>query len=395
MKGETLALLLASIRYSLGTLEKEELVNKIHSHTIDWSLLLKLIQFHRLNSLLYNVFCEMGGTRQDFLECLKEKHYTNIVKNLLLSTKLSEIFKQFKSKKIPLLSVKGLSVAHWLYHKTGFRSAGDIDLLISKKDCDKALLCMKSMGYTLVYFPERLKPGSQFSKQFVRTQKDFVFIDEQSGVVIELHWRLSIIYQAFPLDFDKAWQNKVQWSMEGGAIQSLSATEHAVFICYHAARHQWCHMFWLYDIGLLIQNQETCWEKIFHQASLLNAQVSVMSSLLLAAEVFRIDISGIIQISEQNEQYNPILSEARKILYSENPEKLINKVEDFTSIRNELHWLQCLTHQTNIIQHWLRYILSPTASDWSSIKLPDRLTFLYIFWRPLRLIFKQLLYKSS
>lgn len=387
-------LLLAVAQYSLGTIDDTDLATSCQQE-IDWDVFNDLVRYHKLASLIHN---KLGNSTENLFpesttNILKQGHKTNAMANLLLSAKAIEIFGEFQNKEIPLLLTKGLSVEQWLYEKPGLRSSGDIDLLIKHDDCLAALTCFLAMGYELVYLSDRLIPESQLCKQFIRTQKDFVFVHSTSKVVIELHWRVAIPHSAFPIIFDDALNTRSTFSIAGKSLQTLPQDMHATYLCYHGTKHYWSRLFWLYDVAKLMLKKGTDWQSIFSQAQHLKAEASVGLALVLASKIFLVPIpeiatqhNNIIEVGEQlsTHLYFNILTDI--------PDQPLHNRLSLESVRQQRSWNNSIHPSKNHhLIEWLNYVFSPGINEWQSLKLPDSLTLLYRIWRPIRLGSKALL----
>jgi hypothetical protein len=387
-------LLLAVTRYSLGTIDNNDLAISCQQ-TTDWDVFNNLVRYHRLASLIHD---RLGDSTEDLFpestnKMLKQGHKTNAMANLLLSAKAIEIFGEFQNKEIPVLQIKGLSVEQWLYDKPGLRSSGDIDLLIKHDDCSKALTCLLVMGYELVYMKDRLIPNSRLCKQFIRTQKDFVFVHSTSKVVIELHWRVAIPHSAFPMIFDDAWSTRSTFSIAGKSLQTLPQDMHVTYLCYHGTKHYWSRLFWLYDVAKLMLQNGTDWQSILSQAQHLKAEASVGLALVLTSKIFLVPIPEIIT------QDNHVIEAGERLsnhlyfnILTDFPDHTSHEHLSVDSVRQQRNWNNSIHPSKNqYLIEWLNYVFSPGINDWQSLKLPDNLTPLYRIWRPIRLASKALL----
>lgn len=384
----TVSLLLAILRFSQGTISKENLEIAC-TQGIDWDIFNDLIQHHRLESLIHD---KINGSMDNLfpeatLCLLKQKHMVNVGANLFQSAKAFEILREFETKQIPVLLVKGLAVESWLYEKPGIRPSGDIDLFIHPDDQSLALSCMNSMGYELVSLSDRLTPGSRLNNQFKQTHKDFELYHNKSKISVELHWRLSLINDSFPLTFDDVWHSRNSFDIRGKSIQTLPQDMHAVFLCYHGAKHSWEKLFWLYDIAQLMLNDSTDWHAILKKAQELKAISSLGLALVLTSQIFLIPIPKIINPHDDIIKTGERLSDI--IIYNVLADIPIDNTTGFVSNLKAVLWRNRINpSKTHFLSEWVYYLTSPDTRDLESIKLPDSLTSLYKLWRPIRMIAK-------
>lgn len=386
----TVSFLLSVLRFSLGTIDKEE-IEKACQNTVDWNVFNILIEHHKIGSIVQN---KSGNLARDCVpittqKTLKKIHTANTAANLLLSAKIIDIFQVFQTNEIPVLLIKGLAVENWLYKTPGTRSSGDIDLLINPKDWKSALTCMESMGYQMNSISERLVPNSQLSKQFLKTQKDVAFYHSSNNLLVELHWRFSPNHNVFPLSFERAWNSRKNFNIRGESLQSLSEEMHAIYLCYHGSKHRWERLFWLYDIAKLMLNDKLNWKAVLKLAQQLNAKHSLGFALVLASRIFLIPIPQTIKQNDDIIKLGEKLSDdlLHKIL-SDQP---VASSANLLSICQRVSWKSRISPlKTSFLSEWLHVFTSPSLRDWESIKLPNRLTPLYRVLRPIRLIIKHI-----
>lgn len=392
----TVRLLLAAARLSLGASDKKVL-QKLAEENVEWRLFQQLAAHHRLEALIYDAL--EAGIEEIFpretAAWLKQRRDGNVFANMSLASSAIRIFSEFERQGIPVLLVKGLAVDEWLYKKPGLRSCGDIDLYISPSTLPQAISCMQASGYQLVMLPQRLKPGSHLAKQHLRTIKDHIFTRPGSPVVVELHWRLSRLQSAFPLDFDDAWQHRSSFELAGRSLNTLSVNSHANYLCYHGAKHYFARLFWLYDIAKLMQQEDLDWDGILAQAHQLKAEASLGLALVMAAEIFHVPMperirkqSNILSIGAQ------LSSSITDLVLADKPTlpRPLNEAVSFSYAQRKVSWnSQLHPSKYHYVSQWSYELLAPTYDDWESLKLPDALTPLYRLWRPLRLASKLLL----
>ena len=387
---QTANLLLTALQLSLGIVDKKELA-EFNNNTIDWDVFNNLVKFHKVGALIQNKFCESYEEYlpENTVSLLKQTARLNAAGILLLSSELIKISHKLHVNHIPVLAMKGLAISHWLYDSPGLRSSGDIDLLINSKNWKSALTCMKKLGYEMSPIADRLVPDSRFSKQFIQAQKDVSFKHKHNSTYVELHWRFAPNNDVFPLEFDKAWDARTEFDIRGNSISQLSDEMHAVYLCYHGARHGWDKLFWLYDIALLMLSDKTDWNVILEIAKEYKATISLGLALVLASRVFHVPVPEIINQQTDILKLGEQLSD--EIYYKIMTDNPVETGSGMLSMCKGVAWRSRINPlETPFVSEWLHFLTSPGLNDWESIKLPDYLTFLYRVMRPFRLIAKGL-----
>lgn len=149
---------------------------------------------------------------------------------------------------IPVLSLKGSSLAQCAYGEIGLRNAVDIDLVVAPAHLERAWRVVAGAGYDTV-IPRRPLSGTAL-KLFRWAAKDSYHRHRDEGFVVELHWRLSDDLA------DPALPPSGQWRAveiaPGQHLATLNETDLFLYACVHGAAHLWARLKWLADIGALI-----------------------------------------------------------------------------------------------------------------------------------------------
>ncbi len=391
-------LLLAAARLSLGTADKQE-IQELAGGDVDWQVFHHLTAYHRLEALIYDALEADIDTLlpDESAAWLKQRRTENVFANMSLASSTIRIFREFEKQGVRVLFIKGLSLDEWLYGKPGLRAGGDIDLYISPSTIPQAFACMQALGYELEWLPERLKPGSRLATQHRRTIKDHLFTRRGSPVVVELHWRLSRLQSAFPLDFDDAWRHRCEFQLAGESISTLPADIHANYLCYHGAKHYFSRLFWLYDIAKLMQHEDTDWDGILARAHRLKSGSSLGLALVMASRLFHVSMPGLMSHQERLLQTGEQLcSELTGLVLADTPtlSRPHNEAVSFSYARRKVSWNSRIhPSKYHYLSQWAYELFAPTYDEWNSLKLPDTLTPLYRLWRPIRLGSK-LLFRS-
>ena len=376
------------LRCSLDTINYQEL-GLVKNQNINWDKFNELIQFHNIGALIHRIVQDKNLTSLPVgtSNLLKKLHTNNVAGSLLLSSKISKIFKKFNSQDIPLMLIKGKAVEDWMYISEGIRSSGDIDLYIDTKDWRAATSCLNSMGYRMSHISDRLTINSKLSKQFIKSTKDVTFYDD-NNVTVELHWRLSPNQKLFPLSFDEAWADRRVFEIRDTKVATLSNELHTIYLSYHVTMHRMEKLFWLYDIALFMKNDNKDWTKILDHAKHLNAENSLYIACVTASKVFQLPMPSTLVKQENIAKISEKLSVSIiPDILSENPLKPTST----KSLLKNISWRRHINpSQSSFLFGWYKFLTTPSIHDWESINLPDFLTPLYRVLRPLRLVIKAL-----
>src|SRR5262249_12216811 len=108
--------------------------------------------------------------------------------NLAMAAEALRLQRLFNEAGLPVLFVKGASLAVLAFGNLGLSGGQDIDLLVPRETLPPATSIVDNAGY------RRFDPPAGVSdaqlRLLMRIRKDFGFAHQSTGLPIELHWRL-------------------------------------------------------------------------------------------------------------------------------------------------------------------------------------------------------------
>lgn len=120
----------------------------IHSSSIDWNKLQKMLEYHRIRPVFYEA-CRMVGFENDWVS--KAEHFTKrqVMINLATGLELSRILSIFQEEKIEMLPYKGILFLEKLYQNKPLRESGDVDVLVKPENALNSLKILLKDGYRI------------------------------------------------------------------------------------------------------------------------------------------------------------------------------------------------------------------------------------------------------
>jgi len=274
--------------------------------SIDWAKFLACAERHRVGAFLHwrlpararealpsAVLGELGRTAEQGTH-----------RSLQRASQLVRIARQFADSGIPVASVKGPLLALSLYGELGQRHAGDIDLLVAPDDVERADALLRAQGY------ERMEPGFELTpvqfRQIRRFKRDAVYISRDSGIRIELGWRLFNIAERCKAEFE--WRD-----FAGQKIAVLRPDDNILYLFAHGARHGWFRLFWLVDVALLLADDRTDWPALARSARGLGVERSVSQGAALAGDLLGAPVpAAVAELSRNGGALRPLLAYANR-----------------------------------------------------------------------------------
>jgi hypothetical protein len=222
---------------------------------IDGSVLLQLAERHRVLPIVYEVLKTSEYIPNEALQMLKHEAIRKQMQMLTLSRTLLLMLQQWQQAGIECLILKGIPLANQLYGSVALRPARDLDILIDPKQYEVVELWLLQNGY-------QEKSGfSQMSDRFKRfmirrTSGHYhsTFVHEQSGEMVEIHWRLQRQYDP-TRTFAKLLERSRIVEIASYPVRVLAAEDEFTYLLEHGARHIYIRLRWLLDIVLFAQQR--------------------------------------------------------------------------------------------------------------------------------------------
>jgi len=172
---------------------------------------------------------------------------------------------------VPVVPLKGRSLAIRLYGNPAMRVSGDVDVLVSDSKYEAARDALIAAGFQA---PDNVE------ERFYRREHHHVVLAAPSGMPpIELHFKLSsAIGQAIPADELLA-RSRVE-DVGGKRVRVLSPEDEFVYLCVHAAVQAFTPLQLLVDLKLLAK-QTIDWERALQRAREWHVEVSFATALEL------------------------------------------------------------------------------------------------------------------
>ncbi len=242
------AFVIAACKWPNGPVE-HEVLRDCASRVADWPRVTEIVARHRVAGLVAATTraagVVMGSPAQEVISSWARE---DAAKELLLFRQTRQLVDLLQDDAIEVRVLKGLATAIEAYGRLGVRFSNDIDLLISPGKALQALRVLERAGFV------RSAPDAAASaremRRFLARNKDFIFTQPETGVVVELHWRLFQNKWLLPLPANLAPAHMV---FGGASLPILPADLALLFHCAHGGEHGWARLKWVADLAALLQ----------------------------------------------------------------------------------------------------------------------------------------------
>ena len=377
--GSELTLLLLCSRKEL-TEEERGQIQTLIATPLDWKVLLNLSHFHNITPLLFHNLCHFrhDGIPQEVFEDLKKSASQSNFHNLHLTGTLRKVLRLLSSNNIIAVPFKGPLLSLLAYGDINLRMSSDLDILVSRHDAIRTRDLLLANGYcTYVTIP------AKHEKMFLEKENFFALHNAQQQVTIDLHWELTGRYASNPLYLEDLQPIAHKVNMAGYIVPSLTLEDTIVQLCIHSSSHCWKYLEHISSIAELLRSKKDInWQKLGQRCKQLRCRRMVLLGLLLSHTLLSLQLPDEILGEIQKDAQLQIIADS-----------IINKLagEKLLLDNTKISWRFSTIHIKirdsffDQILYTLRLFFVPTVKEWQTWPLPSTLTFLYYFYRPLRL----------
>ena len=362
---------------------KNDLDNFISEHQIDWDYLLELAFHHGMLPILHLGLNKSKEYKipAKVTDHLKNFYFENTQSNILLLGNLVKLLQLLDEAKIEVVPFKGILLSKDLYQGYTIRQAGDIDILVKPKDVPKVIEILETQGY------EKEHPFSknqQIALAKISREKHFRMNYSKKSLVIEIHWRVYTQESIGEPELDFFWDNLKNTTLQNVESKTFRPEVMLMYLCFHAYRHLWRRLFWLWEIDQFIKNKQNLnWNWILENSRKFGSENVIFLSLLVVHDAFGTEIPQLIWDQIKTNQHVQQLFSQIKI----EPERFDLEVDqkiDFLNIKDMTRIHNNLLNRAN---QFMRFAFTPNHFDILTFDFHPTLHFLYFLLRPFRLLF--------
>ena len=356
--------------------EQQTRLRQLLSEVQDWDYLFATASIHGLIPLLNKHFYSMPAELVPikFRTRVKRESVSNSQNVLHLIGKQLKLFRLFKENHLPIAIFKGSALAQSAYGDFSLRQAGDIDVLISRGDFDRARLLLESLGYQMA--PQLT--AAQLSSHLA-SHCEIQFVRDDWFTIVDLHWALAPKSFVFKMETDELLSRLQPVTIAGTEIESLATEDLIVYLSMHGAKHLWRALEWISSLGELIRSAETiAWDTVVERAEKAHATRMLALGLRLVESLSGVEVPANVLRALDSDG-------SSKRMAQQTLSEIFNVSTAAVSTETNLYNLKIMDRKRDALVSALRAIFVPTISDWHALSLPPSLHSLYYAYRPLRL----------
>jgi len=292
----------------------------------------------------------------------------NAVRNRLLARGLGTILGRFAQAGIPVIPLKGVALAESLYGDMSLRVCSDVDILVPRPTVGHAVELLQADGFRGA---DRYHAGATDIDLLLRSNMEYCLDSPPASFhyVLELHWDIAWRWRADSEMVEHLWADARPGTVLGADAWVLSPEWELLYLAFHAARHRWSALKWLVDIHEICVRGGLDWAGVEDRARRFGLERALHLTLAACRTLLGTPLPPALA------RHAP---PGRLRVLRAAPVTIGGWQETLSAV-----WL--FSQPVDKLRYLGRLLLRPTLTEWSLVRLPSSLRFLYYGLRPLRL----------
>jgi hypothetical protein len=270
-----LALAIACCRWPRSP-QRETAVREAADLVADWDLFDRMVVRHRITPLARDALaCAGVGLPPALGEKLRVRAVESARAGLALARESVRVQRAFRAAGLPALIIKGTAIGIVARGDPYLKESWDVDLLTSTDALNDAHELLERLGYEL-----HGMDAAQLER-FAQTIMEAQYLHRESGITIELHWRVTQNRRLLP---DVSARSPSQVA-RGAGLELVTFADDILFayLCVHGSQHAWARLKWLADFGAFVASREPdALARLYDAARPLGAARAATAALLLS-----------------------------------------------------------------------------------------------------------------
>ena len=246
---------------------------------LDWTAVIDLAWYHGVGHLLHRNLSTLCSDLMpaESLAQLRRTTQAGMLVNRLIAQELVALCEAFEAHGVPVIPIKGVSLAASVYGDLTLRDVSDIDLLVPEGSLAEAQAVLLTMDY------EREVPSFGPGEGGDEEETYHVVLKKHTLFRVDLQYVMAHHQFTFRLDRPEFWQYRSPVVLANKIVQGLAPEDLLVVLCVHGSKHVWEELKWVCDVAELLRlHQNLDWERIFRNASTWRCRRLVYMGLTLA-----------------------------------------------------------------------------------------------------------------
>ncbi len=363
-------------------------MNVIHRDTMDIESKIAFYQQrHGLTIAQIGELREFAGT-----EIVHTGDRARKLDSLLKMAELIRLSRLFHANNLEFIPIKGPLLSWRLHRDFTIRYSNDLDILVKQADLEKGIEVLKNDGYRFDGSAPTSQefPGTKNKTKLVLELKYHkVFMHPERKIQLEIHWNLTGYPIIAKQKLDQLIeQNSVPFTFQTEQFTVFNKELDFVYLMIHGALHHWYRLKWLHDIYAYSKDAELDWKKIKGISNQFSAGHLVYQALRLADIYWPLpDRLKPLIVNKNKKNHSLLLTYPIKTISAQHfhPEIVHWHIHDIYELAR---YTLSLFPKAILTNRFLKGMLF-NEGDLKVLNLPDRFAFMYVFLRPVLLIYRK------
>jgi hypothetical protein len=215
-------------------------------------------------------------------ERLRAFYLETASRNAVLFRQTSLLARELAARGIPVMLLKGVHLARFVYADPGLRSMADVDIMVHRRYLAEAERVFVERGFGPLPRPEL--------DAWCRTNHHLDKLSKDGAPEVEVHWHIQRPAGPFRIDLDGLWQRSRAATLDGVPVRLLSPEDLLLHLAIHLSQQ---HHFrraalkGVMDIATVIAAEGSAidWTQLADRAVAWGASGILYTTLRLAAEL--------------------------------------------------------------------------------------------------------------
>lgn len=347
----------------------------------DWNAVVKGAQRHTLAGPLRAALSAAGAPPPDWAAAaLRTQALAAAAACLSQIAELARLTPRFEAAGVRRLVLKGVALAAQLYGDPCARSPRDIDLLVDPTRFADAEAVLAGAGYRPLAGPMTPQQGAAYHRWI----RDSAWVNPSVGVMVELHTRLTDDAALIAQDFETLWAERETVRLGAAPVDTLPRHRLALYLTAHAAGHAWERLCWLVDLAALLDSEAAA-DAAQADADAAGLGAPMGHALLMAHDWLGAPVSAALLARLRADRRVARLARLAARAYDGQHWRQSPARASWAGFMRHSVWQRL--YRLGLKPGWryqarqlTRELVSP--ADWATVRLPDRLFWLYPAVRP-------------
>ena len=250
-----------------------------------WTELLAQAETHQLRGFTYRLVADgpvASLAPAAVTERLREAYLGTAVRNALLFRQTQQFIKVLDERGIPVMLLKGLHLARFVYPEPALRNMADVDVMVPRDRLAEAEQVMIELGFGPLPRPNL--------EEFCTKSNHLAKLVKADAPVVELHWTIERPTAPFRIDLDGLWSRSRAAALDGTPVRLLSTEDLILHLTLHCSYH---HQFdrsamkGLVDLAAVVAGAKESldWELLARRANEWGAAPFLYTTMRAVSEV--------------------------------------------------------------------------------------------------------------